>query len=123
MTAPGTIMMAKLFEPETETPETSGSVKLEIPKQDVNIIDAAARGTGEGLHLLLNVVAMLISFLALVALLNGGLGFIHGYVSWFPESLQVILGWVFRPIAFVMGVPWGDSKFIGSLLGTRMVLN
>jgi CNT family concentrative nucleoside transporter len=123
MTAPGTIMMAKLFEPETEKPETSGDVKLEIPKQDVNIIDAAARGTGEGMHLLINVVAMLISFLALVALLNGALGFVHGHVSWFPESLQVVLGWVFRPIAYVMGVSWTDSKFVGSLLGTRMVLN
>jgi len=123
MTAPGTIMMAKLFEPETETPETSGSVKLEIPKQDVNIVDAAARGTGEGLNLMLNVIAMLVSFLALIALLNGGFGLIHSHFAWFPESFQVVLGWIFRPIAWIMGVPWKDSKFIGGLLGTRMVLN
>ena len=72
MTAPGTIMMAKLFEPETEVPETYGKVKLDMPKQDVNLLDAAARGTSEGLNLMLNVIAMLVSFVALVALLNGG---------------------------------------------------
>src|SRR5918998_237040 len=123
MTAPGTIMMAKLFEPETEVPETYGKVKLDMPKQDVNLLDAAARGTSEGLHLMLNVIAMLVSFVALVALLNGGFGAIHGYADWFPPNLQTVLGWVFRPIALAMGVPWHDSGTIGSLLGTRMVLN
>jgi CNT family concentrative nucleoside transporter len=123
MTAPGTIMMSKLFEPETEVPETSGNMKLEMPKQDVNIIGAAARGTSDGLHLLLNVVAMLISFIALIALLNGAMGWVHQYISWFPASLQTILGWIFSPMAWVMGVSWKDSPFIGSLLGTRMVLN
>ena len=109
MTAPGTIMMAKLFEPETETPETYGNVKLDIPKTDVNLVDAAARGTSEGLQLMLNVIAMLVSFIALVALLNGGFGAIHGCVGWFPANLQTVLGWIFRPIAWVMGVPWHDS--------------
>ncbi len=123
MTAPGTIMMAKLFEPETERPETYGNVKLDIPKTDVNVVDAAARGTGEGLQLMLNVIAMLISFIALVALVNGGFGLIHSYVSWFPTNLQTVLGWIFRPIAWVMGVSWQDSETVGSLLGTRMVLN
>ena len=123
MTAPGTIMMAKLFEPETEMPETYGKVKLDMPKQDVNLLDAAARGTSEGLHLMLNVIAMLVSFVALVALLNGGFGAIHRYVDWFPANLQTVLGWIFRPIAWAMGVPWHDSGVIGSLLGTRMVLN
>jgi concentrative nucleoside transporter, CNT family len=123
MTAPGTIMMAKLFEPETEMPETYGTVKLDMPKQDVNLLDAAARGTSEGLHLMLNVIAMLVSFVALVALLNGGFGAIHRYADWFPANLQTVLGWLFRPIAWVMGVPWHDSGVIGSLLGTRMVLN
>jgi concentrative nucleoside transporter, CNT family len=123
MTAPGTIMMAKLFEPETERPETYGNVKLDIPKTDVNVVDAAARGTGEGLHLMLNVIAMLISFIALVALVNGGFGLVHSYVSWFPSNLQTVLGWIFRPIAWVMGVSWQDSETVGSLLGTRMVLN
>jgi CNT family concentrative nucleoside transporter len=123
MTAPGTIMMAKLFEPETGTPETYGKVKLDMPKQDVNLLDAAARGTSEGLNLMLNVIAMLVSFVALVALVNGGFGAVHRYLDWFPANLQTVLGWVFRPIAWAMGVPWRDSGVIGSLLGTRMVLN
>jgi concentrative nucleoside transporter, CNT family len=123
MTAPGTIMMAKLFEPETEVPETYGKVTLDMPKQDVNLIDAAARGTSEGLQLMLNVIAMLVSFVALVALLNGGFGAVHRYVEWFPANLQTPLGWVFRPIAWAMGVSWHDSGTVGSLLGTRMVLN
>ena len=123
MTAPGTIMMAKILEPETEQPETLGGVKVDIPRTDVNVVDAAARGTSEGLHLMLNVIAMLVSFIALVALLNGLFGVLHGWIGWFPQDLQTVFGWVFRPIAFVMGVPWHDSGTIGSLLGTRMVLN
>jgi len=123
MTAPGTIMMAKLFEPETGEPETFGNVKLEIPRTDVNVVDAAARGTTEGLQLMLNVIAMLVSFIALVALMNGGMGAIHARLAWFPENLQTILSWVGRPIAWAMGVPWRDSGVIGGLLGTRAVLN
>jgi concentrative nucleoside transporter, CNT family len=123
MTAPGTVMMAKLFEPETGTPETYGNVKLDIPKTDVNLLDAAARGTSEGLQLMLNVIAMLVSFVALVALVNGGFEAVHQWAAWFPANLQTVFGWVFRPIAWVMGVPWHDSGTIGSLLGTRMVLN
>src|SRR6266581_203701 len=123
MTAPGTIMMAKIIEPETETPETLGGVRVDIPRTDVNVVDAAARGTTDGLHLMLNVIAMLISFIALIALLNGGFGWVHGQATWFPANVQTVLGWVFRPIAWVMGVPWHDSGTIGGLLGTRMVLN
>ena len=123
MTAPGTIMMAKIFEPETQVPETLGGVKVDIPRTDVNVVDAASRGTVEGLHLMLNVIAMLISFIALIALTNGILGWVHRGVSWFPADLQTILGWIFRPLAYVMGVPWHDSGTIGGLLGTRMVLN
>src|SRR5690348_13048707 len=123
MTAPGTIMMAKILEPETEVPETLGGVKVDIPRTDVNIVDAAARGTSEGLYLMLNVIAMLISFIALIALTNGILGWVHGFVAWVPENIQTVLGWIFRPIAFAMGVPWHDSGTIGSLLGERMVLN
>jgi len=116
MTAPGTIMMAKMLVPETEVPKTMGTVKLEVEMTDVNVIDAAGRGTGEGLHLALNVGAMLISFLALVALVNYLLGFVH-------LSMQQIFGWVFAPVAWSMGVPWRDAPVIGNLLGTRMVLN
>jgi CNT family concentrative nucleoside transporter len=116
MTAPGTLMMAKMFVPETETPETRGSVKLEIEKTDVNVIDAAGRGTAEGLHLALNVGAMLISFVSIIYLINGILGKAG-------LSLQMIFGWVFAPVAWSLGVPWQDSAEIGNLLGTRMVLN
>jgi len=123
MTAPGTIMMSKILEPETEVPETLGGVKVDIPRTDVNVLDAAARGTGEGLHLMLNVIAMLISFIALIALVNGLFGWIHGFAPWFPATLQTVLGWIFRPIAWVMGVPWHDSGTIGALLGERMVIN
>jgi CNT family concentrative nucleoside transporter len=116
MTAPGTLMMAKIFVPETQVPETMGTVKLETERTDVNIIDAAGRGTSEGLMLALNVGAMLISFLALIALVNAILG-LAGL------SLQQIFGYVFAPIAWSMGVPWQDAPQIGNLLGTRMVLN
>jgi len=123
MTAPGTIMMAKILEPETGHPETLGGVKVDIPRTDVNVVDAAARGTTDGLHLMLNVIAMLVSFVALVALVNGAFSWVHGLIAWFPADLQTVLGWIFRPIAFAMGVPWHDSGTIGSLLGERMVLN
>ena len=140
MTAPGTLMMAKMFVPETESPATLGTVKLEVERTDVNIVDAAGRGTTEGLHLALNVAAMLLSFLALVALANGLLGWlgglIHTYVpvvSWTFNaitgvtmdklSLQLMFGWIFAPVAWAIGVPWHDAGTIGSLLGTRMVLN
>ena len=116
MTAPGTLMMAKIFVPETQVPETMGTVKLEVERTDVNVIDAAGRGTGEGLALALNVGAMLISFLALVALVNALLGLAH-------LSLEQIFGWVFSPIAWAMGVPWKDAGVVGNLLGTRMALN
>ena len=116
MTAPGTLMMAKMFVPETETPATRGTVKLEVVSHDVNVIDAAGRGTSEGLHLALNVGAMLISFVSLIALLNAILGTAG-------LSLQMIFGWVFSPVAWSLGVPWKDAATVGNLLGTRMVLN
>jgi CNT family concentrative nucleoside transporter len=123
MTAPGAIMMSKIMVPETEQPMTGGDVEVVVPKQDVNIIDAAGRGAIEGLHLSLNVAGMLIAFIALVALVNGMFGWVHGLVGWFPASLDILLGWIFRPIAWAMGVAWKDSLTVGNLLGTRMVLN
>jgi CNT family concentrative nucleoside transporter len=116
MTAPGTIMMAKMIVPETGMPQTMGAVSLSVERTDVNVIDAAGRGTGEGLMLALNVGAMLVSFLALIALVNALLGIVG-------LSLQQLFGWVFAPIAWSMGVPWRDAPAIGSLLGTRMALN
>ena len=123
MTAPGTIMMAKIMVPETEVPKTMGTVRLEVEQTDVNVIDAAGRGTGEGLHLALNVGAMLISFLALVALVNSLLGHVPSPAGGGYLSLERIFGWVFAPVAWSMGVPWGDAPRIGNLLGTRMALN
>jgi CNT family concentrative nucleoside transporter len=123
MTAPGTLMMAKMFVPETETPETRGTVTLQIEKTDVNVIDAAGRGTAEGLHLAMNVGAMLISFVALIFLLNGILGAIGNAIGVPGLSMQMIFGWVLAPVAWSLGVPWRDAAAIGNLLGTRMVLN
>jgi CNT family concentrative nucleoside transporter len=123
MTAPGTIMMAKLMEPEDGVPETSGNADVRVESHDVNLVDAASRGTSEGLQLMLNVIAMLVSFVALVALFNGLLGWIHGQLAWFPENMQTILGWVGRPVAWAIGVPWQDAGAIGGLIGTRAVLN
>lgn len=116
MTAPGTILIAKMLVPETGTPETAGIVKVTRTKTDANIIGAAARGTSEGLQLALNVAAMLISFLALIALVN----LILGRVG---LKLETILGYAFMPLALIMGVPAKDAVAVGDLLGTRMVLN
>lgn len=130
MTAPGTLLMAKMFIPETNMPKTMGTVRLEVERTDVNVIDAAGRGTGDGLHLALNVGAMLISFLALVSLVNALLGWSGAMAAQYLGltglahlSLQQVFGWVFAPVAWSMGVPWRDAPTIGNLLGTRMVLN
>jgi CNT family concentrative nucleoside transporter len=123
MTAPATIMLAKMFVPETGEPLTGGSVKVVVEKPGVNIIDAAARGAGDGLHLALNIGTMLIAFLSIIAMLNGGLGWVHSHVAFVPESLQKILALLFAPIAWALGVSWNDCATVGNLLGTRMVLN
>lgn len=124
MTAPGTFTVAKMFVPETEVPESSGHG---LPKHDEdrasNVLEATAKGTTDGLHLALNVGAMLISFLALIALINGMMGGLHNHLHWFPASLESVFGAVFAPIAYIIGVPWKDCVSIGNLLGTRMVLN
>lgn len=118
MTAPGAVMMAKLLEPETEAPETAGEVKVDIPTHDANVLDAAARGAFEGGQLAFNVAVMLIAFIALIYLINGVMKAIHpGF------SLEVVLGTVFKPFAYLMGVPWIEAGQVGSLLGKRMVVN
>ena len=127
MTSPGTILMAKMLVPETEVPTTEG--KVVIPKDelhaDENFIGAIARGTIDGGKLAMNVGIMLISFLALVALLDMMLSWAHGlpHMGWFPGSLGQILGFAFAPVAWLIGVPWHDCMAIGNLLGTRMALN
>jgi CNT family concentrative nucleoside transporter len=125
MTAPGTILMAKMLVPETEIPATEGKVVIpgdELHK-DENLIGAIARGTIDGGKLALNVAIMLVSFLALVALLDALLGWVHGGIHWFPATLGQILGFLGAPVAWLIGVPWRDAAAIGNLLGTRMALN
>src|SRR5499427_6596273 len=123
MTAPGTLLMAKMLVPETEVPKTAGQVVMPKEEEHTNLLGAIARGTTDGLHMALNIAAMLISFLALIALLDGIMGGIHVHAAWFPPSLEFILGKLFAPIAFVIGIPWRDCAAIGNLLGVRMVLN
>ena len=125
MTAPATIMLAKILMPEVDKPETAGKVDVKIEKPGVNIIDAAARGAGDGLQLALNIAAMLIAFLSLIALVNGVLGWAHTlpWMGWLPTSLQNLFGIVFAPIAWLLGVSWKDATTVGNLLGTRLVLN
>ncbi len=132
MTAPGTLLMAKMLVPETEQPKTAGRVVMSeeemAAEKSENLLGAIARGTTDGLHLSLNIAAMLISFLALIALMNGLLGGIHNGlahfgVGWFPSSMERIFGTLFAPIAWLIGIPWHDCPIIGNLLGTRMVLN
>ena len=134
MTAPGTFVIAKMLVPETETPLTAGrldaTAEEEITGEEkhANVLGAAAKGTTDGLWLALNVGAMLISFLALIALVNGILGGTHNYLfahgfRWFPAKLETIIGAVFAPFAWLIGVPRHDCFAVGNLLGTRMVLN
>src|SRR6202140_995715 len=125
MTAPATIMLAKIFIPETGKPATAGKVDIQVEKTAVNVIDAAAQGAGDGLQLALNIGGMLIAFLALIAMCNGILGWVHGlpFMGWLPASLENMFGIVFAPVAWLLGVPWKDARTIGDLLGTRLVLN
>ena len=116
MTAPGAIMLSKMLVPETGVPETLGHVRPADDRPDTNVLDAAARGTRDGLHLALNIAAMLIAFLGIIELINLGLLQFH-------TSLQAIFGWILAPVAYMMGVPWEDCRAVGGLLGTRTVLN
>jgi len=127
MTAPGTILVSKMLVPETEEPKTAGKVVMNAEEEDrekhENLLGAIARGTSDGLHMALNIGAMLIAFLALVALVDGIFGGIHSHLAWFPTSMESVLGVLFSPIAWLIGIPWHDCHIIGNLLGTRMVLN
>jgi concentrative nucleoside transporter, CNT family len=130
MTAPGTILVSKMLVPETEQPKTAGRVVMPEDKSEEkeNLLGAIARGTGDGLHMALNIGAMLIAFLALIALADGIMGGIHNGlvhvgISWFPSSMESVFGVLFAPIAWVIGIPKQDCAAIGNLLGMRMVLN
>ncbi len=128
MTAPGTILISKMLIPETESPETLGFIKVDETSHDANILDAASRGTREGLGLSLNIAAMLISFISLIALTNLLLGLVGSSLNQYAGtqitlSLQSIVGVMLSPVAWLMGVPWGEATQVGSLLGTRTILN
>jgi len=123
MTAPGTILLSKMLVPETEKPLTAGKVEMAHMERDTNALAAIARGTTDGLNLAINVAAMLISFIALIYLVDGIFGAVHAHAAWFPASLEQIFGWVLSPIAWLIGIPWHDAPAVGNLLGLRMVTN
>ncbi|MFP4055914.1 MAG: NupC/NupG family nucleoside CNT transporter [Candidatus Brocadiia bacterium] len=129
MSAPAALVVAKIMIPETEESETAGRVRVHRERTTRNVIDAAAAGASDGLRLALNVGAMLIAFLALLALVNYLLGQAHAgcarWLGWegFPASLQEVFGFVFRPLAFAMGVPWDEAATVGSLMGIKISAN
>ena len=128
MTAPGTLLIAKMLVPETEQPLTAGKVHMPEMEKEANFLGAISRGTSDGLQLAINVGAMLISFIALLALVDYMIGGAHIWLlahhfRWFPESLEQFFGWIFAPIAWLIGIPWKDAPIIGNLLGTRMTIN
>jgi CNT family concentrative nucleoside transporter len=123
MSAPASLVIAKLMMPETETPETLNTAPKDVESESANVLDAIASGTSDGVKLAINVAAMLIVFLAFTYMLNAGLGWLGRHVLHTPLSLELILGWVFSPLAWVMGVPGGDIHKVGSLLGQKTVLN
>jgi CNT family concentrative nucleoside transporter len=139
MAAPATLMLAKILVPETQQPLTRGTVKLEVEKTTANVIDAAATGAGDGLRLALNVGAMLLAFIALIALVNapiqwfgghawGDGGSINGWLSAnsgrpVELSLQTLFGWALSPLAWLIGVPWQDANLVGSFIGEKVVVN
>jgi CNT family concentrative nucleoside transporter len=123
MAAPASLLIAKLLLPETEESVTAGKVKLTVEKTHVNVIDAAASGAGQGAILVINILAMLIAFIALISMIDGALGWIGARLG-FPElTLKWVFGQFFRWIAFVMGVPGRDTVAVGELFGTKVVLN
>lgn len=122
MSAPASLLMAKLMFPEREASNTAGEVTLEVARPWTNVIDAASEGAAEGLKLALNVAGMLIAFIALIAMINGILSAIAGWFGYIM-SLESIFGFVFRPLAWVMGVPWAEADEVGSLLGIKTVVN
>lgn len=123
MAAPGALVISKIVWPETEVSETKGTVKLDIKKQNANLVDAISHGASDGLKVGFNVIAMLIGFIALIALVNYLLGALGGLVGFPQLSLKLILGYLFAGFAWAMGVPSQDITTAGSLMGTKMVLN
>ena len=122
MGAPASMVMAKIMIPEKDAPATMGDQGVKLPKIDANVLDAVSRGTSEGLTLALNVGAMLITFTAIIAMINATLG-LSVDLGLPLISLEKVFGWVGAPIAFVLGVPWDDAATVGGLIGTKTVVN
>ncbi len=122
MGAPAGLVMSKMLCPETEVPATAGDVKLETARTESSVIEAASKGAIDGMHLAFLVGTMLIAFIALIATLNGILGWIGGFFGQ-ALSMQLLLGWIFSPLAWLMGVPWAEAGTVGSLVGQKLVLN
>jgi CNT family concentrative nucleoside transporter len=128
MSAPAALVMAKIILPEREQPATLGAVQVPRERATNNVIEAAAVGALDGLKLAANVGAMLLAFIAIIALINAGMGIIHNLLSkvgftYFPSELRILFGWFFSPLAFIMGVPWKDCLEVGNLLGTKISIN
>ena len=123
MSAPAALVAAKIIVPEIEEPVTKGNVQFEVEKMDANIIDAAARGASEGLQLALNVAGMLLAFVALIAMINGGIEAVGNIIGINGLTLETILGYICAPIAYIMGIPSEDIVTAGSLLGQKTVIN
>ncbi|NID05601.1 NupC/NupG family nucleoside CNT transporter [Luteibacter jiangsuensis] len=137
MAAPATMVLAKILVPETQEPLTRGTVKIEVEKTTANVIDAAATGAGDGLKLAMNVGAMLLAFIALIALINGPVQWVgtvggeHSLNAWLTAtaghpvalSLETIFGWILAPVAWLIGVPWQDATLVGSFIGQKVVIN
>ena len=125
MSAPAALVIAKVIipEPDPTRSETYGALKVDLEPTSVNVIDAAAHGAGEGLKLALNVGAMLLAFIALIAMVNGLIGWIGGVIGFEKLTLELMLGWILSPLAWVMGIPWKDCVAVGSLLGVKTVVN
>ncbi len=115
MAAPCSLAMGKIISPETETSETAGVLRLTVERPDSNLIEAAARGASEGMTLALNIAAMLLAFVGLVAMINALLGI-------FGTSLEQLLGWALSPLAWTMGIPWSEASRVGQLLGEKLIL-
>ncbi|HRK31371.1 MAG TPA: nucleoside transporter C-terminal domain-containing protein [Tepidisphaeraceae bacterium] len=123
ISAPATLLVSKLIMPERETPQTVGGAAIKVERADANLIDAATRGTSEGVTLAINVGAMLIAFTALIALINSVIGSVGGWVGMPGVSLERMLGVIASPLAWLCGIPWADSHTVGGLIGMKTVLN
>ncbi len=123
MSAPAALVCSKLMVPELEESTTAGVVKVELPQLATNVIDAAASGASDGMKLAVNVAAMLLAFIALIAMLNGMLSFAGGVFGIPQLSFELLMGYINAPVAWLLGVPWDDCLTVGAILGKKLILN